>query len=86
MDVGCGGTITGSMSQARLPSETVSVTMSPSVTPLVVSSPLAVVDEGTTSVGFEIDRDRDVGNRRDGPSAVEHDDQVRRHRRTRIGI
>ena len=85
MDVGGGGTITGSMSQARLPSETVSVTMSPSVTPSVVSSPLAVVDEGTTSVGFESTATV-TSAARDGPSAVEHDDQMWRHGRTRIGI
>ena len=52
IEVGAGGTTTGSNAHAWLPSEMVTDTTSPSARPSVVSHPLAVVVEGRTSIGF----------------------------------
>ena len=53
IDVGGGGTTTGSRSHAWPPSEMVTATTSPSARPSVVSHPLEVVVEGRTSIGVE---------------------------------
>ena len=53
IEVGGGGTITGSSAHAWVPSAMVTVRTSPSATPSVVSRPLLVVVEGRTAIGVE---------------------------------
>ena len=51
IEVGGGGTTTGSRAHDWVPSVTVTVTTSPSATPKVVSHALEVVADGRTSIG-----------------------------------
>lgn len=53
IDVGAGGTTTGSSVHDWVPSVIVTVTTSPTATPSVVSQPLDVVLDGCTSIGVE---------------------------------
>ena len=53
IEVGGGGTTTGSSSQVPEPWEMVTKTTSPSSRPWVVSQPFLVVVEGRTSIGIE---------------------------------